>query len=490
MVGCHTFLLLFCITHFFIINHGAHPTPRQTLEIIIGGGYTPSPPPEPQECPPPPPPPCPPPPSPPPPPPSPPPPSPLPPKRSPPPPPKSLPRPPKSPPRPPKSPPQPPSQFASERLRIVYPVIQAFRKKITSDPYHITDTWKGTDICKYKGFRCDTVPDFNQTAVSGVKFNNFNFYGPDLTITEFLCGLKDIAFFHANSNNFTGSLPPNLAKLRYLFELDLSNNKFMGNFPTQVLGAKKLVFLDLRFNTFSGLVPPQVFNLELDVLFINNNNFFAQKLPENLGSTTALFLTFANNMFIGEIPKSIGQAANTLQEVLFLNNRLSGCLPYEIGLLKKATVFDVGFNDLTGPIPHSFQCLKKMDLLNLADNKFYGPVPEEVCNLPNLSNFTLSYNYFTQVEVKCMELIKKGILDVKMNCILGLKDQRSAADCAKFFSKTHSCPDEKSLKYVPCSPGYESNELESSEIDRNALEPEMAPAEAPVGRSYGALAPH
>lgn len=484
MVGGRTFSLLICITHFFAINNGAHLIPRQSLEIIIGGGgATPSPPSEPQDCPPPPPPPCPPPPSP------------LPPKILPPPrhpPPPPSPPPPKISPRPiphHPPPPQPLTGFESARLQMVFPVIQKFKNLIKYDPQGIKKTWVGKDICNYKGFICGIVPIYKQKAVAGVDFNNYNFGGPNLTITEFLIGLQDIVFFHANSNNFTGRMPTDIGKLPYLNELDLSNNKFTGNFPYEVLNAIKLVFLDLRFNTFSGKVPPQVFLLDLDLLFLNNNNF-VQKLPDELGFTPALYLTFANNKFFGEIPKSIGRASNTLLEVLFLNNQLSGCLPYEIGLLKKSTVFDVGFNDLTGPIPHSFQCLKKMELLNLAGNKFYGSVPEEVCSLPNLMNFTISYNYFTQVEAKCRKLMKDGILDVKMNCILGLPNQRSAADCAKFFSTTHSCRDEKSLKYVPCSEGYESNKLESSEIEWNALMPDMAPAQTPLGRSYGALAPH
>ncbi|KAI3525431.1 hypothetical protein L1887_04214 [Cichorium endivia] len=492
-----TFILFVCISHIFAIN--GEVSPRKALQVIIGGGYAPpspeyqywAPPPSCSPSPPPPPPPSPPscpPVSPPPLPPPPPPPSCPPPPPSPPPPSPNPPPPPPSPPPPSPNPPPPPptDSFESELLRRAYKVIQAFKKKVTIDPTGITKTWNGKNICRdYKGFVCDTVPDVKLKTIAGVNFNNRNLYGPDLTLTEFLSGLKDLAFFHANSNNFTGAIPADIGTLRYLYELDLSNNKFSGHFPYQVLRAKNLVFLDLRFNSFIGVVPPQVFLLDLDLLFINNNNF-KQKLPENLGSTPALYLTLANNKFVGGIPRSIGQASDTLLEVLFLNNQLTGCLPYEIGLLKKSTVFDVGFNQLTGPIPHSFQCLQKMELLNLAHNKFYGDVPEAVCSLPNLSNFTLSYNYFTQVGPRCRKLIKNGVLDIKMNCILDLPNQRSEADCAHFFSNLPSCPDEKSLTYVPCSKGYSSNLSESSHVQWDT----PSPAPAPLGRSYGALSPH
>nr|CAD1824927.1 unnamed protein product [Ananas comosus var. bracteatus] len=118
---------------------------------------------------------------------------------------------------------------------------------------------------------------------------------------------------------------PDLSGLRFFYELDVSNNKLTGAFPADVLSLNNATFLDLRFN---GPFPEQ------------------QQLhgaaPADLGLTPAQYLTLANNKFAGPIPSSIGQAANTLLEVLFLNNLLSGCLPYEIGLLKKATVFDAG----------------------------------------------------------------------------------------------------------------------------------------------------
>ncbi|KAK4789180.1 hypothetical protein SAY86_020499 [Trapa natans] len=296
-----------------------------------------------------------------------------------------------------------PLVFESKRLEIVYPVIQRFKSRIKYDPLGITKTWVGSDICnKYKGFNCDLTPNQNATALAGVDFNGFLFGGPELVLTGFLDQLPDIAIFHANSNNFTGAIPQGINRLQYLYELDLSNNKYSGEFPTQVIG-KGLTFLDLRFNSFSGTVPPQIFAPgQLDVIFINNNGFHAQSLPESIGLTEARYLTFANNMFTGPIPRSIGLASETLREVLFLNNYLSGCLPAEIGLLGRATVFDAGQNQLTGPIPHSFGCLEKMQVLNLAENQLYGTVPEEVCSLPNLMNLSLSWNYFTQVgSIQC-----------------------------------------------------------------------------------------
>ncbi|XP_048432238.1 uncharacterized protein At4g06744-like [Pyrus x bretschneideri] len=444
----------------------------EALEISIGAASPPAPSPEYQDCPPPPPPPCPPPPPPPRPPPPPPPP------RPPSPPPPLPPSPP--PPPPPKSPPPPsPGPFESERIKIAYYVIKKFVAKIKIDPKGYAKTWRGTNVCKYKGIVCAVHPVYKQKAVSGLDINGAMFEGfnKNLPLKGFLDELQDLVFYHANSNNFTGSAPVSPAMLRYFYELDLSNNKLSGGFPYEVLTAKNLTFLDLRFNYFTGPVPAKVFELAVDVLFLNNNNF-TQQIPDNLGSSPAHYFTFANNYFTGPIPRSIGQASKTLYEVLFLGNKLSGCLPYEIGYLNQATVFDASSNVLTGPIPASFACLAKIEYLNLAKNQFYGPVPEMVCKLSTLGNFSLADNYFTAIGPECQKLVDRKTLDVSKNCILGQPNQRTKMKCATFFSKPRKCPNEKEMTYIPCKRPYSgSNEKKSDHLPRAPL-------------SYGTLIPH
>ncbi|KAH7567460.1 hypothetical protein JRO89_XS07G0076600 [Xanthoceras sorbifolium] len=341
-------------------------------------------------------------------------------------------------------------RFVDDRLAVVYPVIQKFKSIITSDPLGITNTWLGSDICNYKGFYCSNPPD-NKTAttVASIDFNGFQLGAP--TLDGFLDQLSDIALFHANSNNFAGTISPNIAKLPYLYELDISNNQFSGPFPAAVLGMEGLTFLDIRFNSFAGSVPPQIFVQNLDALFINNNNFM-QMLPDNIGITHILLLALANNKFSGPIPRSIFRAMSLLTEILFLNNQLTGCLPYEIGFLREARVVDVGSNLLTGPLPFSLACLEKAEQLSFANNLLFGMVPEVVCELGNLVNFSLSGNYFTNVGPLCRFLIRKGVLDVRNNCIPGLPFQRSVIECAKFYAHPRLCPHMWSYAYIPCMP--------------------------------------
>ncbi|PON40828.1 LRR domain containing protein [Parasponia andersonii] len=338
--------------------------------------------------------------------------------------------------------------FADQRLAVVYPIIQTFKNIITSDPFGITKTWVGSDVCNYTGFYCDKPPDnLTATVVASIDFNGYQLAAP--TLDGFIDQLPDLALFHANSNKFSGIISPKVASLRYLYELDLSNNNFLGPFPTALLTLPGLTFLDIRYNSFTGTVPPMIFIETLDALFLNNNNFI-WTLPETLGSTTATFLVLANNKFTGPIPRSIGNASETLTEVLFLNNLLTGCIPYEVGLLRKAVVFDAENNLLTGPLPCSLRCLEKIEVLNFAGNLLYGKVPEVVCELGNLVNFSLSDNYFTYVGPQCRKLIEDGVLDVRNNCIHGLPDQRSLEECALFFLKPRSCLHPSWFTIIPC----------------------------------------
>ncbi|XP_052192763.1 uncharacterized protein At4g06744-like isoform X2 [Diospyros lotus] len=353
----------------------------------------------------------------------------------------------------PPSPPAPPQPenltFLDKRLALVYPVIQLFKSTITADPLGITQSWVGPDICNYTGFFCGEPPDnASALALASINFNGFQLAAP--TLEGFIDQLPDLAIFHANTNNFSGTIPPGVSKLQFLFELDISNNKFFGAFPAVLLGVTGLGFLDIRFNFFAGTVPPQVFTQSLDFLFINNNNFLS-KLPENLGSTPVSYLTLANNRFTGPIPRSIGKASSTLREVLFLNNRLTGCIPYELGFLRKATVIDAGNNLLTGPLPCSLACLENIEQLNFTGNLLFGAVPEVACAaLKTLVNFSLSYNYFTHVGPICRNLIKSGALDLRKNCIRGLPDQRSRFECAVFFALPRFCPYFVSYWIIPC----------------------------------------
>lgn len=78
-----------------------------------------------------------------------------------------------------------------------------------------------------------------------------------------------------------------------------------------------------------------------------------------------------------------------------------------------------------------------------------------MCKLPKLKRVNLCGNYFTQVGPICRELMRKGVLNVRDNCVLGLPDQKMAETCKRFFKKgkSLSCGDDNGMKfkYIPCN---------------------------------------
>lgn len=469
---CCCVLLMLLSANLMLCSYwvAAEEQEREALEIITGGGYgpapsLPSPPPKPG-CPTP----------------SPPPPPPPKPECAPPPPP---------PPKPVCPTPSPPPKQKAHKLKRAGKALVNFTRFI-DDPSGYTRNWKSTrDICKYNGVRCAIYPGTKERAVAGIDLNGAKISGlnrTDVSLKGVLDRIPELTYFHVNSNNFTGGIPDDIIKYPYFYELDLSNNKIGGEFPNQVLQSKQLVFLDLRFNRLRGPIPPQLFESNLDVIFINNN-VFTGSLPDNFGRTPARYLTFANNNLTGPIPSSIGLASKTLTEVLFLGNSFEGCLPFEIGYLENAVVFDVSRNRLTGPIPLSFACLESIRYLNLEHNQFYGAIPEMVCRLPGLrnkGNLSLADNYFTQVGPACRKLIMDNVLDLTNNCILGLPNQRPNQHCSQFFSKVKPCPKPKDLNQIPCKKYYYSRSQRHTNTTVAAASP--PPPHPPL--TYNALKPH
>lgn len=112
------------------------------------------------------------------------------------------------------------------------------------------------------------------------------------------------------------------------------------------------------------------------------------------------------------------------------NTNLTGCLPPEVVYLYKLKVLDVNQNQIVGPIPYILAGLAHLDQINLAHNLMTGFVSKGICVLPNLVNFTFSYNFFCEEEGICMNLTSKAIkYDDRRNCLPKKPPQRSYKDC-------------------------------------------------------------
>ncbi|XP_011019699.1 PREDICTED: leucine-rich repeat extensin-like protein 3 isoform X1 [Populus euphratica] len=337
-------------------------------------------------------------------------------------------------------------KFDNPRLRSAYIALQAWKLAIISDPLNLTSNWVGSDVCSYTGVFCATSLDNSSIqTVAGIDLNHGDMAGH---LVEELGLLTDIALFHVNSNRFCGKVPRSFKKLKLLYELDLSNNRFAGRFPYVVLDLPKLKYLDLRFNEFEGDLPKELFDKDLDAIFMNHNRF-ALELPDNFGNSPVSVIVLANNKFHGCFPTSLVNMSKTLNEVILMNNGLRSCLPREIGLLKKVTVFDASNNKLFGSLPDNIGEMESLELLNVAHNMLSGNIPGSVCLLPHLKNFSYAYNFFTGEPPACLDLEN---FDDGRNCLRNRPKQRSTLQCKVFLSRPVKCEAFKCHKFDPSPP--------------------------------------
>ncbi|MQM04449.1 hypothetical protein Taro_037252 [Colocasia esculenta] len=323
-----------------------------------------------------------------------------------------------------------------------YTALQAWKSAITEDPSGVLASWVGPNVCSYKGVFCSSLPPADPYSppssghvVFGIDLNKANLRG---TLVKEFALLSHLSILHLNGNRFTGTVPDAFSDIATLTELDLSNNRFSGPFPAATLDMPSLVYLDLRFNSFSGNLPEELFMKGLDAIFLNNN-FFEGQIPMSLWSSPASVISLANNRFSGPVPASFGYMGSGIKEVLFLNNKLTGCIPEGLGFLSEIEVLDLSFNSLTGHLPSTLSCLSSIEVLNIAHNQLSGVLPDLVCSLRSLLNLTISFNFFSGFGQGCGRAFRSVWFDFVGNCIPGRGMQRPPPECTGVPGEGLSC---------------------------------------------------
>ena len=169
------------------------------------------------------------------------------------------------------------------------------------------------------------------------------------------------------NNGLAGPLPPALANLRSLDQLELSRNGLVGPLPSWLGTLASLRVLSLWWNGFTG------------------------PIPDTLGSLVNLTsLNLAWNDLTGPVPSWLGN----LPYLGWLNlrgNRLTGPIPNALRRLANLRSLYLARNDLTGPVPRWLGDLTQLRHVDLAGTALTGPLPDELGNLENLESLLLDY---------------------------------------------------------------------------------------------------
>ncbi|RHN58860.1 putative non-specific serine/threonine protein kinase [Medicago truncatula] len=253
--------------------------------------------------------------------------------------------------------------------------------------------------------------------------------------------LPSVTYMNFSSNNFEGNIPSSIGKMKKLESLDLSHNHFSGELPKQLAtGCDNLQYLKLSNNFLHGNIPKFYNSMNVEFLFLNNNNF-SGTLEDVLGNNTGLvFLSISNNSFSGTIPSSIG-TFSYIWVLLMSQNILEGEIPIEISNMSSLKILDLSQNKLIGSIPKlsgltvlRFLYLQKnnlsgsipselsegsqLQLLDLRENKFSGKIPHWMDKLSELRVLLLGGNKLEgDIPIQLCRLKKIDIMDLSRNML-------------------------------------------------------------------------
>uniref|UniRef100_A0A199UAN0 Leucine-rich repeat-containing N-terminal plant-type domain-containing protein n=1 Tax=Manihot esculenta TaxID=3983 RepID=A0A199UAN0_MANES len=232
------------------------------------------------------------------------------------------------------------------------------------------------------------------------------------SISEGLCGLKDLRHLDLSYNEFGGTLPQCLGNLTSLTFLDLSENHLTGRLPS--FWQPNLQYVDLSHNHLEGVFSFNYSSLEVIRLSGNKITFENGWIPsfqlralimQDCGLESILEFLFhqfklkeldlSHNNLKGRFPYWLLQNNGGLEILNLMNNSFNGQLEIGAKMLPSMTYLNLARNHFEGDILFSAGDDCKLETLDLSHNNFSGEVPERLLsNCTSLSLLRLSHNNF------------------------------------------------------------------------------------------------
>jgi Leucine-rich repeat (LRR) protein len=212
---------------------------------------------------------------------------------------------------------------------------------------------------------------------------------------------KDIngSYSDERTNNFTGSIGPevgNLVHLKYLELLGVNSDHtgLTGAIPEEIGNLTSLEGLHLSYNSFSSL-PASMGNLTNMLQFDITNSGLSGSLPSWIGNWTRLrYFVFEDNNFTGELPNLSN--LSDLRVFVAKKNDFTGSIPGWLfdGSMPHINMVDLAWNEFSGQLPE-FGTPNNLVALQVDGNNLSGEIPASVSNLPKMINFGLGWNDFS-----------------------------------------------------------------------------------------------
>jgi hypothetical protein len=121
------------------------------------------------------------------------------------------------------------------------------------------------NVCAWYGVTCNEL-----NRVISINLPNNNLSGS--SISNSLTSVNFLNKLSLFNNNLAGSLPSFLPSFNFLTTLDLGNNDFSSSIPSNLGTINSLKNLYLDGNALTGMLPATLPNINLSLLYVNNNN--------------------------------------------------------------------------------------------------------------------------------------------------------------------------------------------------------------------------
>ncbi|XP_071688663.1 receptor-like protein 6 [Rutidosis leptorrhynchoides] len=276
---------------------------------------------------------------------------------------------------------------------------------------NMSDNKTGSDCCLWDGVRCSKYEghvielDLSESSIHGF-----------LTSNSTLFNLVHLLKLNLSMNDFTGSqIPSEIARLKQLRSLDLSESGFSGEVPNEISHLIHLSKLDLSFNSLKLQTLSLLQNLtRLEELYLREVNINSS-VPRFLANFTSLrSISFLECQLQGEFPAAILHLPKLKHLSLAQNPDLTGSLPefHNNTLIEDLSLHDTGFY---GIIPQTISNLNHLLLLDLSVSFFSGSIPRSLSNLTQLTLLSLRQSNFTGPVPSLVSLSKLTILELGDN---------------------------------------------------------------------------